>query len=101
MNTKEGLRRKQRREEERQRRMRHTMNNPPTDGMILTRYKVQVLTAALHSFTIVAASPQEAYQKVSTGQGGAEAGREGPTPIALNVQPQALVDEKPLTLQGA
>ncbi|MGH8651776.1 MAG: hypothetical protein ACREYE_06130, partial [Gammaproteobacteria bacterium] len=42
-----------------------------------------------------------AYQKVSTGQGGAEAGREGPTPIALNVQPQALVDEKPLTLQGA
>lgn len=78
------------------------MNNPAdANSLILTRFKVQVLTAALHSFTIVATSPQEAVNKVMDGQGGAEAGREGPTPIAVQVQPMALVDEKPSTLQQA
>ena len=100
MNTKEGLRRKRRRAEAQQRRLRHEMNNPSSD-MILQRFKVQVLTAALHSFTVVATSPQEAANKVMAGQGGAEAGREGPTPIAAQVYPMALVNEKPMTLQAA
>ena len=78
------------------------MNNPNDgNGMILQRFKVQVLTAALHSFTIVATSPQEALQKVTSGQGGAEAGREGPTPIACNVQGQGVVGGEHLTLQQA
>jgi hypothetical protein len=78
------------------------MNNPAdSNGLILTRFKVQVLTAALHSFTVVATSPQDAVQKVMSGQGGAEAGREGPSPIAMQVQPMALLDEKPITLQQA
>ena len=81
--------------------MRYEMNNP-SNGIVLQRYKVQVLTAALHSFTIVAPSPAEAYQKVVGGQGGAEAGREGPTPIAVQVHPMGVVGEQPtITLQGA
>lgn len=76
------------------------MNNPD-NALVLNRYKVQVLTAALHSFTIVAANPQEAAQKVTGGQGGAEAGREGPTPIAMRVHPMALIEGREPTLQAA
>ena len=77
------------------------MNNPTNEGVVLQRFKVQVLTAALHSFTVVATSAQDAAQKVMAGQGGAEAGREGPSPIAAHVYPMALVQDKPMTLQNA
>ena len=77
------------------------MNNEADKGLVLNRYKVQVLTAALHSFTVVAASAQEAAQKVGTGQGGAEAGREGPSPIAMRVHPMHLIEGREPTLQTA
>jgi hypothetical protein len=77
------------------------MNNPDK-GLVLNRFKVQVLTAALHSFTVVATSPQEAFQKVTTGQGGVEAGREGPSPIAINMTPLGVVGaDVHVTLQQA
>ena len=79
------------------------MNNPDVgNGMILQKFKVQVLTAALHSFTIVATSPEEAVNKVMSGQSGAEAGREGPSPIAFNVTPVGVIDaDAHITLQRA
>ena len=74
------------------------MNNPDK-GLVLNRFKVQVLTAALHSFTVVATDPQEAAQKVMRGDGGADAGREGPTPIACRVHPMALIEGREPTRQ--
>ena len=76
------------------------MNNPDK-GLVLNRFKVQVLTAALHSFTVVATDPQEAAQRIMKGEGGAEAGREGPTPIACRVHPMTLIEGREPTLQQA
>ncbi len=67
------------------------------EAMTLKQYKVSVITMGMHNFTVMAASDQDAVDKVMKGDG-RDAGKEGPIPFAHRVQDMTIVTP-PVTLQ--
>lgn len=70
------------------------------NSLTLKRYRVSVVTMGLHSFTVTATSEEEASSKVMQGEGGRDAGREGPVPFAVRVHDMTQLEVKPITLQN-
>lgn len=73
------------------------------EALTLKRYKVSVLSMALHNFTVMATSDQEAHDKVLNQKpgdppAGRDAGREGPVPFAVRVHDMSNIEPAP-TLQ--
>ena len=67
------------------------------EAMALKTYKVSIITAGMHNFTIMATSDQDAIDKVMKGHG-RDAGKESPIPFAHRVQDMAIISP-PVTLQ--
>ena len=67
------------------------------EALTLKTFKVSVITMGMHNFTILAASDQDAVDKVMKGHG-RDAGKEGPVPFAHRVQDMTII-MPPATLQ--
>lgn len=68
------------------------------ESLTLKRFKISVITMGMHNFTIMAADDKTAVNKVMKGDGGRDAGKEGPVPFAFRVQDMAII-APPVTLQ--
>ena len=74
------------------------------NSLAMKQYKVSVLTVALHNFTVMAMSPEDAQQKVTQPEPGAppagrDAGKEGPVPFSVRVHDMSQIETQPITLQ--
>ena len=61
------------------------------ETLVMKRYKVSVVTMGKHDFTVTAIDEQSAVDKVMRGEGGREAGKEGPKPMAFRVQDMTII----------
>lgn len=68
------------------------------NSLAMKRYKVSVLTVGLHNFTVTAMSEQDAHDKVLNGEGGRDAGKEGPVPFAVRIHDMSMIETEALTL---
>ena len=94
MNTKKGLARKRKRMDEK---AKKDLRAKQLEALTLKTFKVSVITMGMHNFTILAASDQDAVDKVMKGHG-RDAGKEGPVPFAHRVQDMTII-MPPATLQ--
>ena len=70
------------------------------ESLTLKQFRVGVITMGMHNFTIMAVDEKTAIDKVMKGEGGRDAGKEGPVPFAFRVQDMSILTP-PVTLEQA
>ncbi len=75
-----------------------TIRAKQLEALTLKQWKVTVITMGTHNRTVMAVDEQAAMKEVLQGQGGRDAGSEGPVSIGARIQDMAIITP-PVTLQ--